>query len=937
MEYPRYYGNYVGIVVANNDPQYRGRVKVFVPHISPTVYKGWNDTNTDKNFNFIGQLSTNNSSTLTNAVTGTGSITPIVEDLKKILPWAEISAPLTGGGSSGRYNATTGFGSISDSNNLDYTQASPLTPYSQNADGLGEKPGNIYDQSYVRLSDAFSNPQLTNVNNVNKLSYEYIPEAYSNSAKGAFPVLNVGAHVWVFFNEGDPLKPVVFGSSYGANDWSTIFNASSGNPGIDYPGTYENIVNEDPTDINVRTYRNKYVINQKGGTLSFVNTDNREVLKMTHYSGSFKEFNNQANIELATANDQKLVLGDSFSTVRNNRNEFTQRDYDSVVVGDHYRKVGNLDFSLYQKWKNVMESFGIPNTKQLFDIQRTTGVVGLPAGESSLIKLNGTGQTRTGTPYPCPMCAAGDISIFTINDSYDPPNFKTVVQAPGYNEGALNSAATVSGFLLTLARQGKTSQSPQGRQPYPSLIKANQVNTDFDGKINLTAPGVLHTAGGKSYPCPFCNPASPNNKSLAKSPGIIMVPGLSPSSFQGAWLPDPQKALLKEKYISALPILSKLEAEMGPGGSEIIEITKHKIETIGMVMNDWGAIRVDPYGKFLPAYVDTTPYCTLPVNRPSPLIEQVQVDDLPGGTYTLNVCNKYNIMVGAGGVNLKSYGVVNITGAMTNIAGEQVNIGSANEVNIDGGKRLSLTGDIVSIGQRYGEQVLIDSDLGVSGNAVIKGALHIEGHLSALSISHPPQIHISESNQTSARGISDRTVGVAIPMDQYGTLDSNGQLRPGSGGVAYMGYTDTTKIVGYLPVGTVITGPCTGLTSPAGAVTGTASITTTTALAVYGSGNTNLSLRGLPISQVNSIINSAKNGDSAATKAPFITIGAGSHPEAVRGNPHNHTVRTAGTVDATGSRSNSVVQIRNDNSQATANNGILPNSNTDYSDADTGG
>ena len=59
MEFPKYHGHYVGIVVQNNDPQYRGRVKIFVPHVSPTVYKGWNEINKDKNFNFIGNISTN--------------------------------------------------------------------------------------------------------------------------------------------------------------------------------------------------------------------------------------------------------------------------------------------------------------------------------------------------------------------------------------------------------------------------------------------------------------------------------------------------------------------------------------------------------------------------------------------------------------------------------------------------------------------------------------------------------------------------------------------------------------------------------------------------------------------------------------------------------------------------------------------------------------
>jgi len=153
MDYPKYNGNYVGIVLQNNDPQYRGRVKVFVPHISPTVYKGWNDTNEDKNFNFIGALTTNETGTSIDSVSGltTGNLTKVLDNLKNILPWAEMAAPLAGGGASGRYNATTGLASISDSSNIDYTEASPISNYSQNSDNIGEKPGNVYDIALNKL------------------------------------------------------------------------------------------------------------------------------------------------------------------------------------------------------------------------------------------------------------------------------------------------------------------------------------------------------------------------------------------------------------------------------------------------------------------------------------------------------------------------------------------------------------------------------------------------------------------------------------------------------------------------------------------------------------------------------------------------------------------------------------------------------------------
>ena len=41
----KYLGNYVGIVIQNNDPERSGKVKVFIPHITATVYKKWVEEN----------------------------------------------------------------------------------------------------------------------------------------------------------------------------------------------------------------------------------------------------------------------------------------------------------------------------------------------------------------------------------------------------------------------------------------------------------------------------------------------------------------------------------------------------------------------------------------------------------------------------------------------------------------------------------------------------------------------------------------------------------------------------------------------------------------------------------------------------------------------------------------------------------------------------
>lgn len=87
----KFYGNHLGIVIDNNDPEQRGRVQVFVPHILPTLYENWNK-NPD-----------NNNIQITCAGSGMpGALTDeIVNRLRQILPWADVASPIIGQSSPG--------------------------------------------------------------------------------------------------------------------------------------------------------------------------------------------------------------------------------------------------------------------------------------------------------------------------------------------------------------------------------------------------------------------------------------------------------------------------------------------------------------------------------------------------------------------------------------------------------------------------------------------------------------------------------------------------------------------------------------------------------------------------------------------------------------------------------------------------------------------
>ena len=97
----KYNDIYKGIIIQTNDPKSLNRVKVFVPHISMTLYEGWNkDLDKDKFFKFPGE---NLESDLS---------ADILKRLKESLPWGEVMMPVFGAGGSGFFQGEINKGTL---------------------------------------------------------------------------------------------------------------------------------------------------------------------------------------------------------------------------------------------------------------------------------------------------------------------------------------------------------------------------------------------------------------------------------------------------------------------------------------------------------------------------------------------------------------------------------------------------------------------------------------------------------------------------------------------------------------------------------------------------------------------------------------------------------------------------------------------------------
>lgn len=750
MELEKDYNIHLGIVVQTNDPEMRGRVKVFIPRLAPVI-PSLNE-NVDKFFNFID--SKNNS-----------EFTKILDDLKKILPWAEYAGPLCGGNASGRYNAQSETGTTSDSN-----------AWKGDEIVKGFRPVQNYIAQNT-IPDAFTEVGKHKNNFVNQYAHQYTPTNYSGLARGLFSIPNVGAHIYVFFTNGDRNFPVYFASSYSQDDIKRIFTLSqdvNDNTYVDYPSTYENIKQTQTTE-DSKTFRSKTVLNSNKHTIELIDTDLREILKFTHYSGSFKEFNNYSTIELATGNDQKMVMQDQFLTVTKNKSEYVGLHKELTVAGDNYINVGETD---QDKVKQILELHKqFHEYKLLFDVQRAkyddpkNYTYGNPKDMSKYQTRKGltisTGIDKLAPLYES-LNARIKLPIVPVFDFVD--GFSVCPVCKGVRYNPYDVQYSESGNPLELWKEAGYFIATTCM----AIAITNEVAAEAGGELG----GEVPPSGSFSPEChKYYFPQVSEVEELLIPP-CISVPhpflgkvgyyagmqcacckgsGISPSSEGGNFNIEPAKQpndLLDKLILSKSPELFKLEKQLGSGGDEIKTISMNKIETIGLAMNDMKSFRVDPIGKLKIDGCWVAPQKTYDNFKPSPHVEYVDVADVPGGDYILTCMNKYKLLVGARGINIETYGPIDIYGTIVNFAGEQVNISSKNEVIIDGGERLSLRARKISLLPVEHNAVVIDGQLHVTRNSILEGGIMLEGEVALLHVTAPLEWQVTEI------GLYDITAGM---------------------------------------------------------------------------------------------------------------------------------------------------------------------------------
>lgn len=452
--------------------------------------------------------------------------------------------------------------------------------------------------------------------------------------------------------------------------------------------TYPGDRNNDPKSNNW-PFRDLSLINQNAGGVEFVNTKDDEQISLYHKNGSYMRFHKLANDYLHTLDKREHVQGDSRIEVNGRVVEIFHKDVETIQLGDSYHKIGDIDKwqSFFEQYKNLVRP--IHDKKRLFELQRTQNYNSID--QSPL-------QNQSGTPSECLIEKAQGTFLYTTSPT---------IYVPG-------------------------SKAPCD-YTLPVII---DLETAYNEVTNDT---------------PFCFTCGGTH--------------INQSSQDGTWTVDPIKKTITQDRVDIQKQLFEIEKHLGQnkhreGGSKIEKIAKDYVGIVGLTFNDFESFRKDPLGKSVPCAFKIEPLGKF-INiqhRPSTLIEHVHVDRMPGGSYDLTICDGYNLVVGSNGINMKTTGPLELYSPIINIAGEQLTFGTRGEIGFDA-QRFDVNAEIITLrpkrveAKTYGnvplideQQVMVDGNLQVGMNTIIRGGLHVEGELSIQHITAPMEEQITDES-----------------------------------------------------------------------------------------------------------------------------------------------------------------------------------------------
>lgn len=795
----KFYGNYLGIVIKTDDPEGRHRVKVFVPHISATLYEQWNAVPEDKVFNFPGDNTS-------------PDLSGIKERLEQILPWAEQVSPLIGSGSAGSYNGTTNAGSTYEGDNTNTPNAGQKA-YDFN-DAVSN--GKTFDKDIgvpTIDNDGIQRPTVSD------------PDYQAQTSLGG---LNAQTQAYVVAPTGGPklgTKVIITNKKTGVAVQGVVGDHSDNGSGR---GHYSEISSFAAKAIGIykynaivkRTGRHVDDVNQDGVIVTY-NPSEEQLAKLKEQGpamqpavASSTDVPNDGHTDTITDPVNRANAYGSGGYQASSGSNAAKGIFSCPNVGAHvwvFFQGGDHMHPAYFGYAfssaDVASALNAGSPAEFGDQTNTLGngtgnrrrpltVLNLDSGVTRYVGTDGNRQvinndyhgntTRTSargvsiyTPANYQILVGKDL-FQTIN------NDKNVVVRNNYDLCVYGDIKRTIGHINSYFEPMKKIIE-MIKDPHNDVAKFEHKRAE--GNYPMTRGSTDQTKSGTHAPCPVCAPgdkykvrqSKPNTLSVtgmeyneapdSEKGGIITAgtsqikeitlgttgkiagltcpacdgSGKSPSSEHGKWDKDDAKVKAAQKMLQQMDALSEHEAKLGPGGSEILTIAKDYIVSVGLHMNDMEAVRTDLKGKMIPNAMKVGPKGTFKEQSEVPIMEIIpQHPAFPGGNYDFTVMNKYNLMTGSGGISFKTKGVVQLGGSITNINSDQLLLTTMNETKFTAGKSFSVLADNIHFSPVGNAQVMVDGGLGVSRNVVVGGGMHVEGEVSLHHITAPVEYQMTE-------------------------------------------------------------------------------------------------------------------------------------------------------------------------------------------------
>jgi len=436
------------------------------------------------------------------------------------------------------------------------------------------------------------------------------------------------------------------------------------------------------------SYRNQSVINSRGGAITVSNTENREYVSINSYSGASHTLNGTGIVTFSPNNNQKKIDNDDFEHIGNDKSLY--------VGGKKFDRV-NSDYSMIIGDSVAMytDSYGIWNDK---------------------FSQLATANLQPDIKKPVIPVLPG-VSLEQI-----PPIFGDVI-----NKNAINPAITdlqnsiKSGKVLNDIAIPKIDLSSKN---IPSLSDvgniAKKIIADKINDTNKLVTNVLNSVR--------------NIPNLAKK-----LQQKSPSTQGGNYEVNTSKDVLPDLITETQKELMPIESNLGDGGSMNINVARNARLVVGATVNNNPQATVDMVGRQIPsAVVVSSDGITTAVEGAPEVTEVDNFSMFPCGTYTLEIGNFFNVKVGGGGINLITSGSINIaTDTVLKLGSLQTVIGG-DDVVVKGGKNVSI--ESTNLNLNSDSQIILNGNVGVTSNLLIKGGGYVDGELCVNHITAPREI-----------------------------------------------------------------------------------------------------------------------------------------------------------------------------------------------------